>query len=95
MKTWVMLIILPLLALVSAVAEEKPVPLIDAPGREAVQSHCVTCHSLDYPRINSPFMDRKAWEAEVNKMISAYGAPITPEDAKVIIDYLATNYGAG
>ena len=95
MKALVMLITLALLSPVASVAEEKPVPLIDAPGRDVVQSHCVTCHSLDYPRTNSPFMDRKAWEAEVNKMISAYGAPITPEDAKTIVDYLTANYGAG
>jgi hypothetical protein len=71
------------------------VPLKDAPGRDVVQNKCATCHSLDYPRTNAPFMDRKAWETEVNKMINAFGAPITSDDAKVIIEYLATNYGAG
>ena len=95
MKTSLMLSTLALLSPVCSLAEEKPVPLLEAPGRDLVQSHCITCHSLDYPRTNSPFMDRKAWEAEVNKMISAYGAPITAEDAKVIVEYLAANYGVG
>lgn len=76
-------------------AEEQPVPLKDAPGRDVVQNNCATCHSLDYPRTNSVFMDRKAWESEVNKMIATYGAPIAPEDAKAIVEYLVTNYGVG
>lgn len=87
-----------LLALVQATgaqAEEKPVPLKDAPGREAVENNCAACHSLDYPRTNAPFLDRKGWEAEVAKMINAYGAPIKAEDASIIVDYLAKNYGTG
>jgi cytochrome c553 len=75
-------------------AEEQAVPLTAAPGEEAVTSNCAACHSLDYIRTNAPFMTPKVWEAEVNKMINAFGAPISPEDAKTIIDYLAKNYGA-
>jgi len=48
----------------------------------------------DYIRTNSPFMTAKVWEAEVTKMINAFGAPIEPADAKAIIDYLARNYGS-
>ena len=86
---------LALLIPIASVAQEKPVPLIDAPGRDVVQNNCATCHSQDYPRTNSPFMDSKTRETEVNKMIAVFGAPITPEDTKVIIEYLAANYGAG
>jgi sulfite dehydrogenase (cytochrome) subunit B len=46
-------------------------------------------------RQNAFFLNRQEWETEVNKMIKAYGAPIQPADAKIIIDYLATNYGSG
>jgi len=28
-------------------------------------------------------------------MITSYGAPIGPADAKIIVDYLAANYGSG
>jgi hypothetical protein len=28
-------------------------------------------------------------------MITAYGAPIGPADAKIIVDYLVANYGSG
>jgi sulfite dehydrogenase (cytochrome) subunit B len=64
-------------------------------GRDVVENYCNACHSLDYPRINAPFLDRQSWETEVKKMIAAYGAPITPADAKIIVDYLTANYGSG
>ena len=74
-------------------AQEQPVALKDAPGREVVQNICGGCHSLDYIRINAPFMNKQAWTASVNKMINAFGAPISQGDATAIIDYLAANYG--
>ena len=39
------------------------------------------------------FMTRQVWEAEVTKMIKAYGAQVPPDDATKIVDYLTTNYG--
>ena len=74
-------------------AEQEPA-LKDAPGRDLVESQCAACHSLEYIQTNAPFMTQKMWEAEVNKMINAFGAPIEPADAKAIIDYLAHNYGS-
>ena len=82
-----------LVAATAARADEKPVAIKDAPGHETVENNCSICHSLDYIRTNAPFMTPQVWEAEVNKMINVYGAPATPGDAKVIIDYLAKNYG--
>jgi hypothetical protein len=74
-------------------AAERPVPLKDAAGRQTVENICSGCHSLDYIRINAPFMNKQTWTAEVNKMIQAFGAPISPADATTIIDYLSANYG--
>jgi mono/diheme cytochrome c family protein len=79
----------------AASAAESPVPLKDAPGRQLVENNCAGCHSLDYPRINAPFLDRKGWEAEVAKMINAYGAPIPQENVPGIVDYLTRSYGVG
>ena len=79
---------------VSAEAQES-VPLKAGAGREVVEGYCGACHSLDYPRINAPFLDRQGWDTEVNKMITAFGAPIGPADAKIIVDYLVANYGSG
>ncbi len=81
-------------AVATARAEEHAMPLKDAPGRDVVEGNCAACHSLEYIRTNSPFMTAKVWDAEVNKMINAFGAPIEPADAKAIIDYLARNYGS-
>ena len=77
----------------AALAEERPVTLTDGPGRAAVEQNCAACHSLDYIRTNAPFMTPQVWTAEVNKMINAFGAPVAPDDAKAIIDYLVRNYG--
>jgi mono/diheme cytochrome c family protein len=76
-----------------AFADESQVQLREGPGRELVQTRCAACHSLDYIQQNSPFPDRKLWEAEVNKMINAYGAPVAKEDVPGIVDYLARYYG--
>jgi len=76
-----------------ALAGETGLTLKDAPGRATAENMCAGCHSLDYIRINAPFMNRQTWTAEVNKMINAFGAPIPPSDAAAIIDYLTANYG--
>ena len=82
-----------LLVIAAALAEEKTVSILDAPGHEVVEVNCRARHSLDYIRTNAPFMTPQIWTAEVNKMINAFGAPIAPEDARTIIDYLIRNYG--
>ena len=81
------------IAMTGAWAAEAPISLKDAPGRAMVENLCGGCHSLDYIRINAPFMNRQTWTAEVNKMINAFSAPIAQNDAAAIIDYLAANYG--
>jgi sulfite dehydrogenase (cytochrome) subunit B len=76
-----------------ALADEAQIKLKDAPGRDKVEGNCTACHSLDYIQMNSPFMSAAAWDAEVNKMIKAMGAPISDDDAKAIKEYLTKNYG--
>ncbi len=44
--------------------------------------------------MNSPFPNAALWEAEVTKMMKAYGAPVSDADAAVIVDYLKKNYGS-
>jgi mono/diheme cytochrome c family protein len=81
------------LAAGAALAQEPPIDLKNGAGRDVVEDNCATCHSLDYIEMNSPFPDAKLWTAEVDKMIKTYGAPIAPDDAKIIIEYLVANYG--
>jgi mono/diheme cytochrome c family protein len=75
-----------------AVAEEKPIELKKAPGLDKVETNCAACHSLDYIQMNSPFPSAAVWDAEVTKMIKAYGAPIEDADTAAIKDYLKQNY---
>jgi mono/diheme cytochrome c family protein len=75
-------------------ADEKPIELTKAPGLEKVEGNCAACHSLDYIQMNSPFMNAATWDAEVTKMIKAFGAPISDADAEAIKAYLKANYGA-
>ena len=81
------------LAIGIAVAQERRLELKDGPGRAQVEANCGSCHSLDYVLMNSPFLDRNGWDASVTKMIRVFGAPIQPDDAKSIVDYLSANYG--
>jgi hypothetical protein len=80
-------------AAVAAAADEKPIQLKRAPGVEKVEANCAACHSLDYIQMNSPFLNAAGWDAEVTKMIGAFGAPVSLPDAKTIGDYLKANYG--
>ena len=83
------------LALVPALAraEEQEARLKQAPGVDLVEAQCGACHSLRFILMNSPFLGPAQWDAEVAKMIKAFGAPIEPADAKTIGDYLKENYG--
>lgn len=76
----------------AAVADEKPVEIKPSAGADKVEGNCAACHSLDYIPMNSPFLSATAWDAEVRKMINAFGAPIGAADAKTIVDYLKANY---
>ena len=82
-----------LFAAAPALAQESQLRLNDGPGRPLVEANCVMCHSLDYIPMNSPFLDRKGWEASVNKMVKVMGAPIAEADVQKIVDYLAGHYG--
>jgi mono/diheme cytochrome c family protein len=76
----------------SAFAQEQEIKLKPGAGLDKVEGNCAACHTLAYIPMNSPFLDAKGWEAEVTKMIKAYGAPVDDADAKAIADYLAKNY---
>ncbi len=72
---------------------EDKIRLVDAPGKELVSARCVVCHSLDYLPMNSKFLDRAGWAKEVKKMTEVMGAPVTPQEAPKIVDYLTKYYG--
>lgn len=94
-------VILILVAQTLSIAAEKSItlPADDALGElkpgasvETVRANCIACHSTDYI-VLQPGRDTKQWEAEVKKMITVFGAPISESDAKLIVQYLASAYG--
>ncbi len=93
MKNLSTLVFVLAIAAPAAWAAERAVALKNGPGMDTVEAMCSGCHSLDYIPLNSPFLDKQGWTAEVNKMINAYGAPIPQADAARAAAYLAANYG--
>jgi len=93
---------MPLVARAATPSELKPVKIDlpdsdkmspDGPGSDAINNNCLACHSADMV-LNQPALSKQAWTAEVNKMITAYKAPVAPEDVGVIVDYLTRLKGA-
>ena len=76
----------------AATATADVTELHEGKGRDLTTGLCMICHSLDYIPANAPAMNRAAWQKTIQKMRERFGAPITDEDAKQILDYLATNY---
>jgi hypothetical protein len=68
-------------------------PLPEGPGRDQFAIACLTCHSQRYVT-TQPRLSRKTWTSEVDKMQKAYGAPISPEQATQIVDYLVAINGS-
>jgi sulfite dehydrogenase (cytochrome) subunit B len=71
---------------------EETAALRAGPGIESAEKNCSACHSAEYIAYQPPKRGRAFWEAEVQKMIKVYGAPIDETDAKAIADYLAQTY---
>jgi hypothetical protein len=63
------------------------------PGSNEINNNCLACHSADHV-LNQPSLSRVAWQEVVDKMMTAYKASISPEDAKAIVDYLVRTKGA-
>jgi hypothetical protein len=74
-------------------ADESAIKLKDDAASAAVVAHCSVCHSLDYIQMNSRFLKREGWEAEVRKMAKVMGAPIAESDIPALVDYLTRQYG--
>jgi hypothetical protein len=72
-------------ATAAAVVGEIDIP--PGPHREAFQTNCVICHSPLLP-LNQPTVTQKQWTEVVHKMVSAYGAPMTPDDESHVVEYL-------
>jgi hypothetical protein len=68
-----------------------PPKLAAGDGQQETLSFCSQCHSTRYITMQPP-LPAETWEAEVNKMIKTFGAPIPDAPAKKIILFLQQNY---
>lgn len=64
-----------------------------APGRELADARCLVCHSADYIS-TQPRFNRGQWQATVLKMQQKYGAVVSTNESKTLVDYLVKSYGA-
>ncbi len=71
---------------------EETIRLKEGPGRDLTTGRCILCHSLEYIPSNAPAMNRAAWQKTIQKMKDRFGAPITDDEAKQILDYLDGGY---
>jgi hypothetical protein len=78
---------------VPAAADETNIRMADGPELTTLLANCSGCHSLDYVQMNSRWVKRAGWEAEVKKMVTVMGAPVTPEDQAKLVEYLTREYG--
>jgi mono/diheme cytochrome c family protein len=60
----------------------------DGSGADLVNGNCLACHSVGMV-LNQPAMSEAQWRTEVEKMRTAYKAPIDPKDVDTIVNYLA------
>ena len=59
------------------------------PAADVMNANCTTCHSAGMV-LNQPALSAADWQGEVNKMRSAYKAPVSAEDVPAILAYLTS-----
>ena len=59
---------------------------------EAINNNCLACHSAGMV-LNQPALAEGSWQAEVQKMIKVYKAPVAAEDVPAIVAYLVSTKG--
>jgi cytochrome c5 len=91
---------LALLTVGTAAAEERvsitlppeSVTLAAGPGMAVTETQCRMCHSLDYIT-TQPRGGAAQWQGVVTKMKNVYSAPLSEDESKAIVEYLAAHYG--
>ena len=69
-----------------ALAQE---PLVPGPGADLTQAKCAVCHEIEH--VVRARQSRAEWEDTMQRMVER-GAPLAPDEIRVITDYLATYY---
>lgn len=66
--------------------------LFPGAGADAINNNCLACHSTEMV-LTQPALPKATWEAEVQKMIKTYKAPVNEADIGAIVDYLVKTKG--
>ncbi len=95
-KAWLTLAACGLLATV-ATAQEPATPKGIPVTSELVVAKCGTCHAKDadgnLSRISYVRATPEGWEEAIKRMVRLNGLRVTPEEARAILKYLATDHG--
>lgn len=67
-------------------------PFPGGPEADAINANCLACHSAGMV-LTQPRLSHAAWQAEVDKMIRVYKAPVDQADVPAIVLYLANLSG--
>ena len=57
------------------------------PGAAIANTHCAMCHSRGFIDTQPP-LSHAAWKAEVQKMMSALGCPLKPDQTADLVNFL-------
>jgi hypothetical protein len=90
------LLVSPLFAQVNEKVEVPYVafPIKTGEGFDAIQTHCLMCHSFGYIT-NQGRQSKEFWHGKVVKMIDHFKAPMDEKAVQETTDYLFEHYGNG
>lgn len=71
-----------------------PFPIKMGEGFDAIQTHCLMCHSFGYIT-NQGRQSKEFWHKKVIKMVDHFKAPMDENAIKETTDYLFEHYGNG
>ncbi len=76
----------------SIVLPQYPPEIPQGPNLQVYENNCLLCHTARYVSMQ-PHFSKTVWQAEVKKMVDAYGAPISESDQALIVEYLVAVKG--
>jgi len=71
-------------------AKELSAQMPDGAGKKIIVEKCQICHSLE--RVVTSRRGKDDWQAVIDLMVEE-GAPLTDDETKTVVNYLAANYG--
>jgi hypothetical protein len=99
MKKYILISALLSTVLLAQTKEKVEVPYVPFPikmgeGFDAIQAHCLMCHSFGYIT-NQGRQSKEFWHKKVIKMVDHFKAPMDENAIKETTDYLFEHYGNG